>query len=171
MKKALLIIDMLNDFVNPKGKLYCGEESRIIIPYINNLIRSIKHENGVVIFICDSHDENDLEFKQFTPHCIKGSDGARIIDEFYNKGDYIIEKKRFSGFFRTDLEKILIEEKITEVHVVGVCTSICVMDTVSDLKNRDYEVFVHKRGVADFDKEAHEFAIKRMEKVLGAHIV
>jgi nicotinamidase-related amidase len=45
------------------------------------------------------------------------------------------------------------------------------MDTVSDLRNRDYKVVVHSDAVADFDPEAEQFALKRMEKVLGAQVI
>jgi len=45
------------------------------------------------------------------------------------------------------------------------------METVADLRNRDYPTFVFRRGVADFDQEAHNFALKRMETILGATIV
>ena len=44
------------------------------------------------------------------------------------------------------------------------------MDTVAELRNREYPVIVYRQGVADFDPEAHEFALKRMEKVYGAKI-
>ena len=54
---------------------------------------------------------------------------------------------------------------------MGVCTSICVMETVSDLRDRDFDVVVHKDAVADFDPEAHEWALQRMEKILGAKVV
>jgi isochorismate hydrolase len=45
------------------------------------------------------------------------------------------------------------------------------MDTCSDLRNRDLKAVVHRKAVADFDPAAHEFALKRIEKVLGAQVV
>ena len=54
--------------------------------------------------------------------------------------------------------------------VCGVCTVICVMHTVADARNRDYAVEVPKDCVASFDPEAHEFALKHMEKILGAKV-
>lgn len=168
--KALLVIDMLKDFIYPTGKLYCGKTVQKIIPVIKKKINQMR-KKGVVIFICDAHKENDLEFNLFPKHCVEGTIGAEIIDEFkIEKVDIIIKKNRYSGFYRTDLEKILKENKITEVGVMGVCTSICVMDTVGELRNRDYKVIVYKDGVADFDPEAHKFALKRMEKIYGAII-
>lgn len=172
-KKVLLIIDMLKDFIEHDGALPCGETGRKIIPYIQKITKQIRDENGKIIYLTDAHDENDREFEMFPKHCIKGTTGAEIIDDLdiQKDKDIIIEKTRYSGFYKTDLEKTLTKFAPDEVHVVGVCTSICVMDTVSDLRNRDYKVVVHRHGVADFDPQAHAFSLKRMEKVLGAKIL
>ena len=52
--------------------------------------------------------------------------------------------------------------------VVGNCTNICVLYTVADARFRDYAVEVPADCVATFDPEAHAFALKQMETVLGA---
>lgn len=171
MHKALLVVDMLNDFLNPEGALFCGPQSLDIIPEVQKLIDFHRQSGSVIIFIADNHTPDDKEFALFPPHCVAGEWGAETISEIrVLPGDYSITKKRYSAFFETDLEKILKKEGVEEVHLCGVCTSICVMDTVSDLRNRDYTTVVHKKAVADFDPQAHEFALKRMEKVLGARI-
>jgi len=86
-------------------------------------------------------------------------------------GKPVVNKKRYSGFYGTDLEKILLENEIGAVEVVGVWSSICVMDTVAGLANRDYPISVPVKGVADFDAEFHEFALKRMAQLCGARII
>ena len=86
------------------------------------------------------------------------------------EGEAVVPKKRFSGFFGTPLDRILAENAITSVEVVGVCTAICVMDTVGGLANRDYPVVVPTNGVADFDPEMHAFALKRMAQIYGAEV-
>ncbi len=170
--KALLIIDMLNDFIEPSGALPCGEEARKIVPYIKELAKSIRGENGTVIYLCDAHKQGESEFDTFADHCIEGTHGAKIISELdVLKKDIIIDKKRFSGFYQTNLEATLEKLAPYEVHVVGVCTSISVMDTVSGLRDRNYKVFVHRHGVADFNQEGHTFSLTRMENVLGAKII
>jgi len=169
--KALLVIDMLKDFIEEDGALYCGKTARQIIPFIKQKIDEFRKREDLVVYICDSHEENDLEFEMFARHSVKGTRGAEIIDELsVEESDIVIKKSRFSAFYNTNLNQILSGKKVTEVHVVGVCTSICVMDTVGDLRNRDYEVRVYAQGVADFDLEAHEYSLKRMEKTYGAEI-
>jgi nicotinamidase-related amidase len=170
--KALFVIDMLKDFLNSDGALYCGESARKIIPFIKEKIEEFHKNEDLVVFICDSHDPDDLEFKTFPKHCVAGTAGAEIIDELpVDEKDMIIKKKRYSSFYGTDLDRVLKDHKIGEVQVVGVCTSICVMDTVGDLRNRDRTAIVYKNGVADFDLQAHDFALRRMEKVYGAKIL
>lgn len=170
--RALFVIDMLKDFLNKDGALYCGDSSRKIISFVKQKIEEFHVNGDLVVFICDSHDPDDLEFKVFPKHCITGTPGAEIIDELpVDEKDVIIKKKRYSAFYGANLDQVLIDHKISEVHVVGVCTSICVMDTVGDLRNRDLTVIVYKNGVADFDPEAHEFALRRIETIYGAKIL
>ena len=171
-KKALLVVDMLKDFLEETGALYCGDDARAIIPFVQRKVREVRDRDGIIVFIRDAHSPNDLEFERFPPHCVKGTPGAEIIDELdVRPDDSQVEKTRFSGFFRTPLEEILTRAGVEEAYVVGVCTSICVMDTVSDLRNRDIPTIVYREGVADFDKGAHAFALKRMETTLGAEVI
>jgi nicotinamidase-related amidase len=170
-KKALIIVDMLNDFVDEKGALYCGDTARSIIPFIQERLTSYRNRKDLVIYLQDSHDEDDREFEKFPSHCVAGTWGNEIIPELAPKpGENVVPKKRFSGFFGTDLEGILDSAGVEEVEVVGVCTSICVMDTVGGLANRDYKVTVPVKGVADFDAQFHEFSLKRMKQIYGASV-
>lgn len=168
MKKALLIIDMLKDFCVKDGILaldYKGNTyAQPIIPFIAAKASEFKD----IIFICDSHDKDDVEFQRFPKHCIRGTEGAEIIDELKEIKGTIITKQRYSGFYNTQLAQLI--DSFDEVHVVGVCTNICVLYTVEELCNRDKKVVVYSDGVASFDPEAHQFALKQMEQVLGAEI-
>ncbi|MFZ0929347.1 MAG: isochorismatase family protein, partial [Syntrophobacteraceae bacterium] len=78
-RRVLLVIDLLNDFLDPAGALYCGEEARKIIPVIRSLIDQFTGEGEPVIFLRDAHAQNDKEFELFPPHAIKGSWGSEVI--------------------------------------------------------------------------------------------
>ncbi len=171
-KTALIVADMLNDFLDPGGSLYVGAQAREIIPFVAQKIAEFRAQAGVVIFVCDAHAPDDREFRYFPAHAVKGSWGARIIPELAPApGDYRVEKTRYSAFAHTNLDDILKQEQVTEVHVVGVMTSICVMETVKELFDRDLPALVYRQGVADSDPEAHAFALKQMQRVLGAKVV
>jgi nicotinamidase/pyrazinamidase len=171
-KTALLVLDMLNDFLDPGGSLFVGAQAREIIPFVAQKIAEFRVPGRVVIFVGDAHAPEDREFRYFPAHAVKGSWGARIIPELPPApGDYQVEKTRYSAFAHTDLDDILQQEQVEEVHVVGVMTSICVMETIKELFDRDLPGLVYRQGVADSDPEAHAFALKQMQRVLGAKVV
>ena len=170
-KSALIVVDMLNDFIDEKGALYCGQSARDIVPFVRLRIEAHRRAGSLVVYLHDAHARDDLEFAKFPPHCVAGTWGSRIIDELAPiSGERVLPKTRYSGFYGTDLEEILAEYGPEEVEVVGVCTSICVMDTVGGLANRDYRTIVSRTAVADFDAEAHDYALQRMERLYGATI-
>ena len=169
--RALIVVDMLNDFIDENGALFCGKTARDIIPFVRRKIEDYHSRNETVIYLQDAHDEDDAEFEKFPRHCVAGTWGSEVIPELApGSDDLIVTKKRYSGFYGTGLDDILVDRKITDVEVVGVCTSICVMDTVGGLANRDYSMSVAAQGVADFDQSFHEFALKRMAQLYGARI-
>ena len=170
-KKALIIVDMLNDFVDEKGALYCGETARGIVPFVREKLETARKQGDAVIYLQDAHDEDDKEFEKFPKHCVAGSWGSSVIDELKPlPGEKVIPKKRYSGFYGTDLEDVIEKAGADAIEVVGVCTSICVMDTVGGLANRDYNISVPEKWVADFDPESHQFALKRMKQLYGAEV-
>jgi len=169
---VLLISDMLRDFVDEDGALYCGTGVKKIIPFIAEKAEECRHSDCKVIYMCDSHKPDDPEFKMFRPHCVEGTAGARICEELKpHEGDLVIKKNTFSSFYGTRLEDVLKKLAPEIVCITGVCTSICVMDAVGDLRNRGYRVVVYADGVADLDARAHEFALKRMKDIYGAEII
>jgi len=170
-KKALLIIDMLNDFIRKEGRLYIGESGKEIILPIQGELKNFRKEKNPVFYICDRHRFDDKEFTLFPPHCVSGTRGAEIIDELKPEhNDFIIYKRRYSGFFQTDLDISLREEGILKLELVGVCTNICVLYTAASARMLNYKVIVLKDAVTSFDQEAHNFALQQMKDILGVEI-
>src|SRR4030043_527657 len=112
-KTALIVADMLNDFIDPQGALFVGPQGREIIPFVAAKIEEVRAQGGVVVFVCDTHAPDDREFKRFPPHAVRGSRGARVIPELpIQPGDYRVEKTRYSAFSRTNLDEILQQEQV-----------------------------------------------------------
>ncbi len=171
-KEALLIIDMLNDFVSEGAPLEVPDAKKVV-PAIKKEIENAKKEGKPVIYICDAHDPDDKEFSKFgwPPHAVKGSKGARIIDELKpREGDIVIEKTTYSGFYNTGLDETLKKLGIASVRLAGCVTHICIMFTASDAVLRDYKVTVVENGVAGLAKEDHEAGLRIMKNVLGVRI-
>lgn len=170
--KAVIVIDMLVDFIYSLGALYVGDEAAQVVSPIADLIEKERASGSKIMYVCDKHTPNDLEFEMFPHHCIEGTKGADIISELCpQEGDPIISKRRFSAFSGTDLDIALREYGIGELILAGVCTNICVLYTAADARNLNYHVFVPKNCVASFDVSAHEFALKEMANTLGVKIL
>jgi nicotinamidase-related amidase len=170
-RKALLVIDMLNDFVL-EGAVLEVPAARKIIPNIKEKLEEAKEKKIPIIYICDSHTEDDKEFEIWPPHAIKGTKGAQVVEELSPKdGDYLVEKTTYSGFYNTKLSDILKKLNINELIVTGTMTNICVMYTASDAVLRGYKVIVPENCVAGLNEEDHQFALKQMKNVLKAEII
>ena len=168
---ALLVIDMLNDFLLPEGKLYVGSAGRNIISFIRDQIKECRKTGGKVVYICDSHRNDDAEFAMFPPHCLQGTAGSQVVDELApSQEDILVVKRRYSAFFATDLDLTLRELGLTHLVLTGVCTNICVLYTAADARNLGYQVTVFREGVASFSTEAHSFALGEMGQALGVTV-
>lgn len=172
-KDALLIIDMLNDFVREGAPLEVPDTRRII-PAIRREIESARMEGRKVIYVCDRHEPDDREFFRFgwPPHAVKGTDGAEVIDELKPEDtDIVIEKTTYSGFYNTTLEDTLKRLGIDHIRLTGCVTHICIMFTASDAVLRGYYVTVVEDAVAGISKEDHDAAIRIMKNVMGVRII
>ena len=172
MRRALVVVDMIEDFVREGGALYCGPSMAKTVPVIQRELERARSADEPVVYLTDEHLPGDAEFAQFPPHALKGSTGARIVPELAPRaGDVVIPKRRFSGFFGTDLDITLRERGIDTLRLVGDCTNICVLYTAADARNLGYGVEVVRDGVTSFDLEAHADALRELEKTLGATIL
>jgi len=158
MRRALLVIDMIEDFAHEGGALYCGASMAGIIPVIQRELERARGAGEPVVYLTDSHLPDDAEFQTFPPHAVVGTRGAEIVPELApHAGDVVIPKRRYSGFFGTDLDITLRERGVDTLRLVGDCTNIC--------------VFFTEDGVASFDEEAHRDALRELEKTLGAKVM
>jgi nicotinamidase/pyrazinamidase len=88
--------------------LYCGQSARDIVPFLRLRLNAHRRAGNLVVFLQDAHAKDDLEFEKFPPHCIAGTWGSQIIDDLApQSGERVLPKTRYSGFYGTDLEKIL----------------------------------------------------------------
>lgn len=182
MKRALINVDYTYDFVADDGKLTCGKPGQAIEDKIVSLTKEFIEAGDFVAFGIDSHEENDPyhpETKLFPPHNINGTSGkelygelAKVYEENKDKDHvYYFNKTRYSAFAGTDLEIKLRERGITEVHIVGVCTDICVLHTAVDAYNKGFKIVIHKDAVASFNEAGHEWALGHFSSTLGAEVI
>lgn len=180
--KALLNIDYTYDFVAEDGKLTAGKPAEALHDYIVNVTREFIDNGDYTIFAIDAHKENDPyhpETKLFPPHNIIGTKGRDLFGDLENlyqenkakDNVYYTDKTRYSAFAGTDVELRLKARGVTEIHLVGVCTDICILHTAVDAYNKGFDIVIHKDGVSSFNLEAHEVALEHFKNSLGAEII
>lgn len=180
MKKALLVIDYTVDFVAKDGALTCGEPGIKLESYLTSLTKQFLEEDEFVVFPVDVHDLNDPfhpETNSFPAHNLRGTFGRELfgtLKDVYDKHHHKIrwiDKTRFSAFAGTDLDLLLRARNITEIHLTGVCTDICILHTAVDAYNKGYSIVIHEPGVASFNQTGHDWALTHFENTLGATII
>ena len=180
--KALINIDYTNDFVADDGKLTCGKPGQAIEEFVVSLTERFIKNGDFVVFAIDIHEENDSfhpESKLFPPHNIRDTEGRLLFGHLqnvyntYSGQDNLLwmDKTRYSAFAGTDLEIKLRERGITELHLIGVCTDICVLHTAVDAYNKGFKIVIYKDGVASFNDAGHEWALSHFEQTLGASVL
>lgn len=144
MKQALIISDMLEDFIRLDGPLPLGEEGLKIIPKLQELIRFCREKAIPVVYSNDALKPDDFLFtSRMNPHAISGTAGAQVIGELMpEEGDLIVDKPRFSAFFKTDLDMTLRRWGVDTVVIGGVSTEVCVLSTAYDAVCHDFKVIV-----------------------------
>lgn len=170
---AVLVLDMLNDFVH--GKLKCERAGRII-PNIERLLDSAR-KNKIPVFFCnDEHLPIDTyEMKLWGHHAMKGTKGAQVIDELKpHKSDYIIPKRTYSAFDGTGLDKALKGvydgKGANAVIITGMHTNICDRHTAYDAFVRDFKIIVPADAVDAFTEHEHISGLDYLKRVYGARI-
>ena len=160
MAKALIVIDMQNDFVD--GALANTDAQAIAKP----IAEYIADFDGDIIATRDTHGEDYLsspEGKKLpVPHCIYGTDGWEITTEIATalkkRNALVIDKPTF-GFLEWDFLSAY-----EEVELIGTCTDICVVSNALLIKAWCPEAKVHVDAncCAGVTKETHNAALQTM---------
>ncbi|MEM0001157.1 MAG: isochorismatase family cysteine hydrolase [Desulfurococcaceae archaeon] len=169
MKPALIVIDMLEEFVYGRLKSPSAVE---IVPAIKSLVEKARERNVPVIFVADRHLPFDHELGIWGPHAMHGSKDAEIISELKPTGkDIVLYKRSYSGFRETGLNYILRDLGVDTVVLTGIHTHICVLHTAIDAFYERYKIILVKDAVAALSREDHEYSVKYMQQVLGAMVM
>jgi len=159
MKPAILVVDMLKDAFKAKTPISI-EEYLKIVPRIKELIQQARARAIPVVFACDSFLENDFFFQGNRGYCLRGSQGAEVIDELKPEAeDVVMPKRRFSAFFKTFLDQALRNDGVDTVVITGINTEVCVYSTALDAVAHDFYAIVLEDCSASRNRKAHEECI------------
>jgi nicotinamidase-related amidase len=161
-RHAVVVIDMLNDFVEPEGALTC-KNAKGIVPKIAEVLDFARSVGIQVVYVQEAHRAKDADFRVRPVHAVKGTWGSQFVPELTPRedlGDYVVQKRRHSGFSYTDLDLFLREEKIDTVVLTGVWTNVCVRSTASDAMYLGYNVICLSDATTSQDEAMHEAGLR-----------
>lgn len=175
---ALLLVDMCNDFLDPRGKTAVRggrslEHGRRVIPTMRRLLDTARAAGPLVVHVqhttlpdhaSDSGPWLDARSRatfSVTDLCVQGSWGQRIIDELAPRdGDVVVQKYRYSGFAGTNLDLVLRSAGVRTVVCAGVSTNVCVEATAREAFSADYYVVLPEDACGSWSVPLHEAALE-----------
>jgi len=155
LNPAIIIIDMLEG--NYGSTRTDEKEEEKIVPHVKVFLKECRGISIPVIFACDSFLKDDFIFKgRMRPHAIRGTKGAQPLSDLDPQAtDIVLEKRRFSAFFKTDLDQTLRTMGIDTVAIGGINTHFCVLATAFDAVCHDFYTIILEDMSAAFKKEIH----------------
>ncbi len=168
-------VDTQADFMLPGGKLYVPGAEKLI-PNLRRLVDAAREGRVFLVSDADTHSPDDPEFREWPPHCLRGTPGAEIIPETLASKFYVIpnrpgaplpvdlskfqqvilEKQTLDVFDNPNTEPLLerlpsVVEKDAEFVVFGVVTEYCVRCAAKGLLERGKRVAIVTDAVETLD--------------------
>lgn len=168
--KALVIVDMLEDFVH--GAL-ANPRAREIVPPLALLLEHAREHDWVVVFANDAHRPGDPELHVWGEHAMAGTAGARVIDELRPQPgplELVVQKRNYGAFDDTELDARLGALGVDEVVLAGQHTHICIRHTAYGAFTRGYAVTVPRDAVCAFAGVDEGAALDYLRAVYGAAV-
>lgn len=145
-KTAVLVVDLLGGSL---GNIPALDEA---VKNASLIVNKARELNIPVIFSDDQHIKGvDKELELWGEHGIKDSEAAKPLDIFnVSDKDFIVPKRRYNGFFQTDLDLLLRELNVDTLIVFGADTNICVLQTLAGAYFLGYKTIVPADACATF---------------------
>lgn len=167
-RTALVIIDMLNEYLDPSGKVYC-EKCGEIIPALNLLIREAERR-GVAIIFCNtelSGDGGPLA-RKWGLHAEARKWGSRLYKEIISPpNSLVVPKQLYDGFFKTELHQTLQNKGVSSIAICGIHTHVCVLITATTAFEYGYDVSVISDCITTAYKPNHDSRLRFFKTHVG----
>jgi ureidoacrylate peracid hydrolase len=186
---ALVLIDLQNDFVDPKGWVatqqlpgWLGDTGITdAVARASSLLAAARAVGLPVVYVRMIGDDKYLSPSMQAQYrrihgsrrstCVAedtwGSDFAGDLRPNGTGVEFVIDKHRYSAFIGTRLDQVLRSNGIRTIVVVGVATSGCVESTIRDGFMLDYYVVIPEDACADYDPARHRATLTKMDLSFG----
>jgi nicotinamidase/pyrazinamidase len=181
---ALIVVDVQNDFADPKGSLYVGG-GEDVLPHLNAEIDAALAAGARVFYTQDWHPESTPHFEKdggiWPVHCVKETWGAQLHPDLRVAGPVVRKGSNgedgYSGFTMrdpatgetkpTELAGLLAAAGTTRLVVGGLATDYCVKSTVLDARGHGYPTTVLERAVRAVNLQPED-GDRAVEEMLAA---
>ena len=198
MRPALWEVDAQADFMLPGGKLYVPGAEKIA-GNLNRLVESARQDRAFLVSSADAHSLSDPEFREWPPHCLKGTPGAELIPEARaarchvipnQKGfalprdlaafqQVLLEKNTLDVFDNPNTEALLAQMSTAagtgsgsplEFLLFGVVTEHCVRYATEGLLRRGHRVSIVTDAIQSLDEKKGKAVLDELQ-VRGARLI
>jgi nicotinamidase-related amidase len=158
VKPAIIVVDMVKDNFKEGSRHPITQQGRAILPNIQRLVEEARKKGFPVIFACDSFLKEDFIFRgKMKPHSLQGTPGSEVMEDLKPQpADIVLPKRRFSAFFKTDLDQTLRNHGVDTIIVTGITVEFCVLTTVLDGVCHDFYAIILEDCTASFNQENHQ---------------
>lgn len=158
MKPAIIVVDMVKDNFKEGSRHPITLRARAIIPNLQKLLEECHRRRFPVVFACDSFLKGDFIFKgRMKIHSLRGTEGSEVVDDLRPEAtDIVLPKRRFSAFFKTDLDQTLRMLGVDTIIVTGITVEVCVLMTAMDGLSHDFSVILLEDCTASKNEATHQ---------------
>ena len=164
---AILVIDILGGTGGPTPGLEEMAENAV------SIVKAARKADLPVLFTNDAHIEGlDRELELWGNHGIRNTDAAQPLAAFdIQASDFIIPKRRYNGFFQTDLDLTLRELGVDTLIAFGCDTNICVLQTLAGAYFLGYKTIVPADACGTFLIGTQEAGLEYFTRCYGSRVV
>jgi ureidoacrylate peracid hydrolase len=174
-RSALLVVDMTRPFVDP-GRPLASPNAPVIVPRIRQLLKAFRAARRPVLWLIQGHhsvasDRKPLLDSWWPSPILEGTSDVEVAEGLsVHEGEKVIIKRRYSGFYQTDLELTLRSLEVSSVVICGVLTNVCPYLTAFDAFYRGFRVYYPADGTASLNESLHTWALRNVAAWAG-HVV
>jgi nicotinamidase-related amidase len=142
VRPAVVVLDMINDYLT-EGRPLEVPRARAVVPAIKRRLEEARAARIPVIYVCDTHLSDDVDFREWPHHAVGGTSGPEVWPEIAPEaGDHVIPKRTYSAFTGSTLGALLDDLRVDQLILTGCATEIGVFSTAVDALQRGFVVTV-----------------------------
>lgn len=170
MKDALLLVDVINDFLHEDGdallRSFRDRHAGLLAA-----IDAARQAEIPIVYANDNHGVWDGDVDRLVRHAVDEGKGGELVGEVAPQaGDRFVVKPRYSAFDHTPLDLILIDLGIERILLGGMATEGCVVQTAIAGRELGFKISVLTDACATNDERLEQVALEYLEAVVGARL-